>query len=216
MRLSLPVLSQESQCPRCARGILDVFGVHALACAGRGAASKRHDSVRDTLYSCAQKAGIISRCEVPGLLLGHGVGDERRPADILVHNFLDGRDACVDLVGVDALEHSQPSMADNDADWIPSRPILKAVKLKNDRNKLDVKNIGKLFVPFVFSSLGGLSDGAVNFVKFIGDAWSVRTGRSKSSCVKEVGSLVGAAILRTQTASILERVHKVDNVVSFV
>ena len=68
--------------------ILDRFSHHAGVCVAGGERVHRHYAVRDLLFSWAEKAGLHSEKERPGLLLPQTPEDvqsgRRRPADVFL------------------------------------------------------------------------------------------------------------------------------------
>ncbi|XP_026396172.1 uncharacterized protein LOC113290799 [Papaver somniferum] len=97
-RLGIPLFPEGSHCSSCNKE-MDIFGDHALHCASDVRLKFRHDLVRDVFMDICIKAGVASRKEVA---LGF-ISDENaalRPADLLVHNWENGRDTCFDVTCV--------------------------------------------------------------------------------------------------------------------
>ncbi|XP_026397562.1 uncharacterized protein LOC113292985 isoform X2 [Papaver somniferum] len=97
-RLGIPLFSKDSMCSSCNK-LMDVFGDHAVHCAGEVGQKFRHDLLKDVLADMCYKAGVVARKEV-SLDLSSNNANSLRPADILVYNWEDGKDVCMDVTGV--------------------------------------------------------------------------------------------------------------------
>ena len=75
---------------------MDIWGDHVVHCLSEIGAKFRHHLVRDMLVDICCKAGISVRKEAPMEFFSE-VGKNLRPADLLLFNWLNGKDACVDL-----------------------------------------------------------------------------------------------------------------------
>ena len=98
-RLGLPVFDSAGPCPACLRES-DVFDDHAMCCGSGGERISRHNNLRDAVYETAVAAGLGPVRE--GLFLLPGT--DRRPADVLVPNWVGGKDAAMDITIVTPLQ----------------------------------------------------------------------------------------------------------------
>ncbi|MCI38670.1 auxilin-like protein, partial [Trifolium medium] len=89
----------------CRKACLDRFGEHAVHCRELPSFKYRHDFVRDVLFDVFKRAGISVKKEAPVNFLTDPLEGRStlRPADVLVHGWVGGKHACVDLTGVSPL-----------------------------------------------------------------------------------------------------------------
>ncbi|GJV44339.1 ankyrin repeat-containing protein ITN1-like protein [Tanacetum coccineum] len=121
-RLGVPLFSVSKPCSACSRVFMrDIYGDHAVSCAGIVGIKHRHNVVRDTLVDICYRSGISSGKEVD-----IGLGGERdkslRPADVLLYSWDVGRDVCVDLTG------SSPLTQTGMVDFVPGRAVTEAAQ----------------------------------------------------------------------------------------
>ncbi|GJV63755.1 hypothetical protein Tco_1474583 [Tanacetum coccineum] len=138
----------------------DIYGDHAVSCAGIIGIKHRHNAVRDTLVDICFRSGISAGKEVD-IGLGGGCDKTLRPADVLLYSWDGGLDVCVDLTGSFPLTHTGM------ADFVPDRVIFDAVQRKRGKYMTKCADIGYGFLPFSFSSLGELEADAVTLLKWI-------------------------------------------------
>ncbi|GJV27321.1 hypothetical protein Tco_1383769 [Tanacetum coccineum] len=94
--LSVPMFSEGSLCPSCIAHRMDQWGDHAVYCSSEVGVKFRHNLVRDILVDICSKVGIMVRKEAPMGFLSED-GNDLRPADLLLFNWLQGKDACLDV-----------------------------------------------------------------------------------------------------------------------
>ncbi|GJS27314.1 hypothetical protein Tco_0487934 [Tanacetum coccineum] len=138
----------------------DIYGDHAVSCAGIIGIKHQHNAVRDTLVDICFRSGISAGKEVD-IGLGGGCDKTLRPADVLLYSWDGGLDVCVDLTGSFPLTHTGM------ADFVPDRVIFDAVQRKRGKYMTKCADIGYGFLPFSFSSLGELEADAVTLLKWI-------------------------------------------------
>ena len=74
-RLGVPLFSVTAPCSACSRVFAgDIFGDHAVSCAGIVGIKHRHNVVRDTLVDVYYRSGILARKEVDVGLSGGNMG----------------------------------------------------------------------------------------------------------------------------------------------
>ena len=98
-RLGLAVFDQAGPCPACLRPS-DTLGDHAMCCGTGGERIARHNHLRDAVFDTAVAAGLGPVKEGTFLL----PGCDRRPADVLLPNWAQGRDAALDVTVVTPLQ----------------------------------------------------------------------------------------------------------------
>ncbi|GJU30259.1 hypothetical protein Tco_1173848 [Tanacetum coccineum] len=91
-RLGVPLFSVSKPCSACSRVFIeDIYGDHAISCAGIIGIKHRHNMVRDTLVDICFRSGISAGKEVDiGLDGGHD--KKLRPADMLLYSWDGGLD----------------------------------------------------------------------------------------------------------------------------
>nr|GEU59103.1 hypothetical protein [Tanacetum cinerariifolium] len=160
-RLGVPLFSVLKPCLACSRVFAgDIYGDHAVLCAGIIGIKHLHNLVCDTLVDIYYRSGISVDKEVDiGLDGGHD--KPLRPANILLYSWDRGLDVCVDLMG------SSPLTQTGITGFVSGHAVIYAAQ--NKRVKYDTKcaTIGNGFLPFSFSSLGELEEGAVTLLKRI-------------------------------------------------
>ncbi|CAA0838451.1 Cytokinin riboside 5-monophosphate phosphoribohydrolase LOG3, partial [Striga hermonthica] len=160
-RLSVPLFSISRPCSACSRVFDgDIFGDHAVSCAGVVGIKHRHNLVRDTLSDVCFRSGISVGKEVDiGLL--DAQDRPLRPADLLLYSWDRGLDVCVDLTGSSLL--TQFGMSD----FVPGRVVVDAAQRKRAKYDALCATKGYGFLPFSFSSLRELHTEAIGLLKRI-------------------------------------------------
>ncbi|XP_056683636.1 uncharacterized protein [Spinacia oleracea] len=158
-RLGIPLFSYSTPCSACSRVFDgDIYGDHAVSCAGIVGIKHRHNVVRDTLLDICYRSGISARKEVDVGLTSESDG-ALRPADILLYSWDGGLDVCVDLTG------SSPMTQSGLSGFVPCRVVAVAAQRKQDKYGARCRALGYGFFPFSFSSFGELEKGAVSLLK---------------------------------------------------
>ncbi|GJS58737.1 hypothetical protein Tco_0653521 [Tanacetum coccineum] len=132
----------------------DIYGDHAVSCAGIIGIKHRHNVVRDTLINICYCSRISTGKEVD-IWLDRGRDKPLRPTDMLLYSWDGGLDVCVDLTG------SSPLTQTGMADFIPGRAVIDVAQCKRSKYMDKCAAIGYGFLPFSFSSLGELEADAV-------------------------------------------------------
>ncbi|GJV55808.1 putative reverse transcriptase domain-containing protein [Tanacetum coccineum] len=119
-RLGVPLFSVSKPCSACSRVFAgDIYGDHAVSCAGTIGIKHRHNMVRDTLVDICFRSGISAGKEVD-IGLDGGCDKILRPTDMLLYSWDGGMDVCVDLTG------SSPLTKTRMTDFAPSRAVTDA------------------------------------------------------------------------------------------
>ena len=147
-RVGMSLLEKEEMCIGCG-GRADVHGIHITTCQNQHPA--RHNAIRNLLRAEAQRALLNPKNEPTRLLEASGRENER-PADILIPNFIHGRDTCIDVSIVSSF--TDISNAAQASGYNAKR----AEKLKRDKYEADVDRQHMTFSPFVMESLGGFGE----------------------------------------------------------
>ncbi|GJU12244.1 hypothetical protein Tco_1134640 [Tanacetum coccineum] len=159
--LGVPLFSVLKPCSACSKVFTgDIYGDHAVSCAGIIGIKHRHNVVRDTLVKICFRSGISAGKEVD-IGLGGGCDKPLRPADILLYSWDKGLDVCVNLTG------SSPLTRTGMVDFVRGRAVIDAAHRKQIKYEAKCANIGYGFLPFSFSSLGELEKDVVTLLKRI-------------------------------------------------
>ncbi|GKG45801.1 hypothetical protein Tco_0498247, partial [Tanacetum coccineum] len=91
-RLGVPLFSVLKPCSACSRVFAgDIYGDHAVSCAGIVGIKHRHNLVRDTIFDICFQSGILAGKEVD-IGLSDGSDKNLRPADMLLYSWDRGLD----------------------------------------------------------------------------------------------------------------------------
>ncbi|GJV01714.1 hypothetical protein Tco_1335283 [Tanacetum coccineum] len=160
-RLGVPVFSALKSCSACSRVFAgDIYGDHAVSCAGIVGIKHRHNLVRDTIFDICFQSGILAGKEVD-IELGGGRDKPLRPADMLLYSWDGGIDVRVDLI------RSSPLTQTGLVDFVPSRAVIDATHCKLVKYEAKCADIGYGFLSFLFSLLGELEKDVVALLKRI-------------------------------------------------
>ncbi|GJY13751.1 hypothetical protein Tco_0383060 [Tanacetum coccineum] len=146
-RLSVPMFSEGSLCPSCNAHRMDQWGDHAVHCSSEVGVKFRHNLVRDILVDICSKVGIMVRKEAPMGFLSDD-GKDLRPADLLLFNWLQGKDACLDVTCI------SPFAGMGASSWAPGVALHNAVEKKKRKYASICEENGYKFIPFAFSTFG--------------------------------------------------------------
>ena len=80
----------------------DCYGDHALCCGHWGERITRHNSIRDHVHQMAA-AAVLNPVKEGRFILP---GNDRRPADIFLPNWAEGRDAALDVMVINPLQQA--------------------------------------------------------------------------------------------------------------
>nr|GEZ72546.1 hypothetical protein [Tanacetum cinerariifolium] len=162
---------------------------HAVLCAGTIGIKHRHNLVRDTLVDTCYRSGISVGKEVD-IGLDGGCEKPLRPTYMLLYSWDRGLDVCVDLTGSSHL--TQTGMIG----FVSGRAVIDVAQRKRVKYDTKCAAIGYGFLPFSFSSLGELDEGAVTLLKRI----------RKFSMTQDVGACVAVHIINRIGFSIVKGV----------
>ncbi|GJZ69890.1 putative reverse transcriptase domain-containing protein [Tanacetum coccineum] len=144
-KLSVPMLFEGSLCPSCNAHRMDQWGDHAVHCSSEVGVTFRHNLVRDILVDMCSKVGIMVRKEAPMGFLSED-GNDLRPANLLLFNWLQGKDACFDVTCI------SPFAGMGASSWAPGIALHNAVEKKKSKYASICEENGYEFIPFAFST----------------------------------------------------------------
>nr|GEU59798.1 hypothetical protein [Tanacetum cinerariifolium] len=128
-RISVPMFSEGSLCPSCNVHRMDKGGDHAV--------------------------GIMVRKEASMGFLSED-GKDLRPTDLLLFNWLQGKDVCLDVTCI------SPFASMGALSWAPGVALHNAAKKKKRKYASICEENGYKFIPFVFSTYGEFDTDALN------------------------------------------------------
>lgn len=196
-RLGVPLFTVQVPCSACSRVFTgDIYGDHAVSCAGIVGIKHRHNIVRDVLVDICSRSGISARKEVDIGLYGDR-DRSLRPADILLYSWDGGLDVCVDLTG------SSPLTQSGMIDFMSGRAVIEAAQRKRVKYEAKCVDIGYGFLPFSFSSFGELEKDAVTLIKRIRRFSSTQDIGARAAV--HIFNRIGFAIARGVGAQLVSR-----------
>ena len=174
--LGCPLRQSAYTCGCC--GVLaDAAGCHAVMCTRSGCAARGHTVVKEVMFSLFQEAGW--RAEKECATRGH---PDLRPADVLVHNYNNGRAAAIDFT----------VYARGVSETVDS--LDQAVQAKMVKYDAVCGQEGWKFVPFAADTFGALHPGARQVVSRVIDALVKRKEAKFPLALFPCGTLVWRAI----------------------
>lgn len=156
-RLDIPFFVENGLCSSCNK-FMDIFGDHALHCAKDVGSKFRHDLVRDVVVDICYKANVPARKEV-SLGMVSDDGKDLKPADILVVNWENGQDVCMDVTGV------SPFTGEGIRSFVSGKAISKAVSRKQAKYLEKCASLGYGLGVLAFSTLGELGEDTLCFFR---------------------------------------------------
>ena len=196
-RLGMPVFDSAGPCPACLRES-DVYGDHAMCCGAGGERISRHNNLRDAIFDTAVAAGLGPVREGRFLL----PGTDRRPADVLVPNWVGGKDAAMDVTIITPIQAAtMPGAADT-----AGHALDHAYGRKMNGAEEQCRRQGIAFLPMVAETFGGWHSGAEREVKKLGAALARHTGQEEGEAISHLWSRMGILLQRGNAAILGNRV----------
>ena len=171
--------NQAGPCPACLQHS-DCYDDHALCCGHWGERITRHNSIRDHVHQMAA-AAVLNPVKEGRFILP---GNDRRPADIFLPNWAEGRDAALDVMVINPLQQATVV----EAATTPGHSLDFAFDRKMRGAADDCQRQGVAFIPLAFESLGGWHKTAEVQVKRIAQDLARQTGREESERVSKATS----------------------------
>ena len=196
-RLGLAVFDQAGPCPACLRPS-DILGDHAMCCGTGGERIARHNHLRDAVFETAAAAGLGPVKEGRFLL----PGCDRRPADVLVPNWAQGRDAALDVTVVTPLQQETMALAAT----TPGHALTFAYERKIRGAEEACRRQGIAFIPLAAESFGGWHGAGEREVRKLGAALARHTGQDESEAVHHLWGRLGVLLQRGNAAILGNRI----------
>ena len=146
-----------------------------MCCGSGGERNTRHNNLRDALFDTAVAAGLGPVREGRFLL----PGNDRRPADVLIRNWLGGKDAALDVTVVTPLQEATMPAAAHTA----GHALNHAHGQKLNGAHEECRSQGIAFLPIVAETFGGWHPEAGGEVKKLGAALARHTGQEEGEAV---------------------------------
>ena len=153
------------------------------------------------MYSVHQKAAaaVLNPVKEGRFILP---GNDRRPADIFLPNWAEGRDAALDVTVINPLQQATVV----EAATTPGHSLDFAFDRKMRGAADDCQRQGVAFIPLAFESLGGWHKTAEVQVKRIAQALARQTGREESECVSKATSRLSLLLMKGNAAILTNRI----------
>ena len=129
--------------------------------------------VRDMLVDISCEVGVSVRKEAPlGFLLE--TGNDLRRANLLLFNWVHGKDACVDVI------ESSPFDGTGVSSWAPSASLANVAERKRKKYTAKCEENGYKFIPFAFSTFGELGEDVLDLLSRSSSYSSSNSSSTKS------------------------------------
>ena len=197
LRLGCKVYGKEGPCPACLKPS-DTYGDHALCCGSWGERITRHNHLRDHIHSMAAAAVLNPAKEVQHLL----PGADRRPADVLIPNWAQGRDAALDITIIHPLQRETVTGASTN----PGHALSHAYDRKIRGAWEDCRQAGIAFLPIVFESLGGVHKVAETEVRRLANAMASRSGQEEEEASRHSFNRISILLMKSNAAILSNRI----------
>ena len=183
--------------PACLRPS-DALGDHAMCCGTGGERIARHNHLRDAVFDTAAAAGLGPVKEGRFLL----PGCDRRPADVLLPNWAQGKDAALDVTVVTPLQ--QETMAQ--AATTPGHALTFAYERKIRGAEEACRRQGIAFIPLAAESFGGWHGVGEREMRKLGAALARHTGQDEGEAVHHLWGRLGVLLQRGNAAILGNRI----------
>ena len=158
----------------------------------------RHNAIRDHVYSMAASAVLNPVKEGRFILLG----DDRRPADIYLPSWAEGRDAALDVTVINLLQSATVA----EAAETPGHSLTVAFERKMRGAADDCARQGVAFIPLAFESLGGWHTTAELQVRRLAQALARQTGKDESECCSQAISRLSLLLMKGNASILINRI----------
>ena len=196
-RLGLAVFDQAGPCPACLKQS-DVLGDHAMCCGTGGERIARHNHLRDAIFDTAAAAGPGPVKEGRFLL----PGCDRRPADVLLHNWAQGRDAALDVTVVTPMRQDLVEQAATN----PGHALSAKYDEKLNGAEELCRRQGMAFFPLAAETFGWWHRVGEREVKKLGSALARHTGQEEGEAVHHLWGRLAILLQRGNPAILGNRV----------
>ena len=192
-RLGVPVINEDTPCPLCQQPI-NVYGDHAVCCAKEGDIIIRHNSLRNLVHSIA-KDGMLSPVLEKKGILGNTSG--RRPGDVTIERWSEGKGLCIDVAVTSPLAQSCVRIIEPCEDYASIR--------KHAKYDASFVSTEYMFSPMVFETLGAINTEGEEVLKQLFQFAAKRLGREYTSYCGRAWARFSCNLQRSIAQAILSR-----------
>ena len=178
-------------------------------CGGGSSRVVRHNTTRNTIAKAVRDVGFRTDIEHGG-----GLGDQRRPGDVIVYNWRDGRHLLIDVAIINPLcpAHRDSLISEG------VRGAGTAYGRRKERKYHDLDLSKYEFLPFIMETTGGLSKAAHGFCKEIQKRFESSSCQSKFDGIHKYEknpllSAINVELQRANSRMVLERTPILGNLI---
>ena len=208
-RLMLDVFPCQKHCAFCKGGWCDVKGDHATMCGGGPSRILRHNNIRNIIAKAARDVGFKTDLEHGG-----GLGDKRRPGDVILYNWRDGRHLLIDVAVVNPLCSTRIDSLISEG--VGGAAAAYGKKKEAIYHDLDFNQYE--FLPFIMETTGGLSKASFGFIKEIKNRYESLNCNVDSECpwnyeINSLQSAINVELQRANSRMVLERTPVLEDLI---
>ena len=182
-----------SCCPYCPEHQLDHLGHHAVTCKGGGDVMLHHNSLRDAFSQFCHRACLGGQLEV-----GCGIGEDSRPADILVQNWIISKPAPFDLAVISPLNLTTL----NEAGVARGSAAMAAEVQKHGVNCAE---LGWVSIPLAVETYGCWGVEAQSTISRQASSLAIQLQYSKSKAITTIYQRLNLTLVRANAQALLSR-----------
>ena len=194
--LGLPLFPDGQPCPVCHEPA-DIYGDHQVGCGATADRIRRHNLLREVLFSTASSAALAPLREVPGLI----AGSQSRPADVFLPAWTNGGPTALDVTVVSPMQKALIRGAASTA----GHALQHRLTQKLSKHDEACRREGISFVPLVVETLGGCEDGAIAAIRKLAAALASRSGVPSATTANHLFQRLAMALWRGNAAMWLRR-----------
>ena len=174
---------------------------HAFNCSFGGDTNRRHNAIRDEILSHSHGGGVITSAEPQRIL---GQNDGRKPADVFVKNFLNGKDACFDVTVTNVATFKNLFKAYGRGENV-GNIARKGYNTKITKSKNSCEELGYLFYPIAFESTGGIVTESIDTLKTFCNRVCSGTSTDPKTSFKTLMKRISMVLQKNNAKMILDR-----------
>lgn len=193
-RLGAKLLNSEIPCPLCEQTI-NVYGDHATCCAKSGDLIVRHNTLRNLVDNLASVGGLSPVLEKKGIL---GPTSGRRPGDVTIMNWSQGKGLAIDVAVTSPLIASQVRFAQPCEEY--------AARRKHGKYDESFEGQDFLFSVVVWETLGAVNSEGEDLLRQIFRFAAKQLGREFSSFCGRAWARISCNLQTSVSQEILNRI----------
>ena len=178
-------------------------------CGGGSSRTLRHNTIRDIIAKAARNVGFTTDLEHGG-----GLGDQRRPGDVIIYNWREGKDLQIDVAVTNPLCSSNINSLISDG----VGGAATAYGSGKEKTYWDLDFNKYEFLPFIVETTGGLSKEAWSFCREIKKRHESLNCHGSVDCYDKydtnpLRSAINIELQRANSRMILERTPSLENLI---